>query len=97
MWSVGNVVFEKALTIFKNDVNIGSLSNKNEIEYITNVIIAEILKILKPKIGIKIKIDGFNDIAIDKRNIFWDVFKSKNKTKNNIEIIKNSMFPLSSE
>ena len=97
MWSVGNVVFEKALTIFKNDVNIGSLSNKNEIEYITNVIVAEILKILKPKIGIKIKIDGFNDIAIDKRNIFWDVFKSKNKTKNNIEIIKNSMFPLSSE
>ncbi len=36
-------------------------------------------------------------ILIDKRNIFWDVFKSKNKTKNNIEIIKNSMFPLSSE
>ena len=55
------------------------------------------LKTLKPKIGIKIKIDGFNDVAMDKRNIFWDIFKSKNKTKNNIEIIKNSMFPLSNE
>ena len=97
MCNVGNVVFEKELTIFENDVNIGSLSNKNEIEYITTVIIAEMLKTLKPKIGIKIKIDGFNDVAMDKRNIFWDIFKSKNKTKNNIEIIKNSMFPLSNE
>ena len=54
-------------------------------------------KNLMPKIGIKIKIDGFIDIAMDKRRIFWGNFKSKNKTKNNIEMVKNSIFPLSSE
>ena len=76
---------------------MGSLSNKNEIEYMKNVIIAVILRIFKPKIGIKIKIDGFSDIAKERRNIFCIIVKSKNKTKNNIEIIKNSMFPLSNE
>ena len=76
---------------------MGSLSNKNEMEYMKNVIIDVMLKILKPKIGIKIKIDGFSDIAKDRRSAFWIIVKSKNKTKNNIEIIKNSIFPLSNE
>ena len=95
--SVGNLVPEKAFTIFKNELKIGSLSNKNEIEYMKNVIIAVIPRIFKPKIGIKIKIDGFSDIAKERRNMFCIIVKSKNKTKNNIEIIKNSMFPLSNE
>ena len=57
-----------------------------------NVNIVVMLKIFIPKIGIKIKIDGFSDIAKDRRSIFWIFVKSKNNTKNNIEIIKNSIF-----
>jgi hypothetical protein len=62
-----------------------------------NVNIVVMLKIFIPKIGIKIKIDGFSDIAKDRRSIFWIFVKSKNNTKNNIEIIKNSILPLSNE
>ena len=60
---------------------MGSLSHKNEMEYMKNVIIDVMLKILKPKIGIKIKIDGFSDIAKDRRSAFGLLLNQKTKQK----------------